>query len=70
VSDAKRRGPTWSKAIGLIASEAQGATGADLRELIRRGILRHGEQLTASQLVALASDQRWTGADKNSSSAQ
>jgi hypothetical protein len=70
VSDAKRRKPTWSNAIGLIASEAQGATGADLRELVRRGVLRHGEQLTASQLLALASDQRWTGAVNNSSSAQ
>ena len=70
VADAKRKGPTWSKAIGLIASEARGATGADLRELVRRGVLRHGKQLTAGQLLALANDQRWTGVVKNSSSAQ
>ena len=37
-----------------VAQATKGANGADLRELVRRGVLRHGERPTVQQLVALA----------------
>lgn len=40
--------------IKTVAEATKGANGADLRELVRRAVLRHGERPTVAQLVALA----------------
>jgi hypothetical protein len=56
-----RTASAWKKAIADVAADARGATGADLRELVRRAVLRHGDRFNARQFRALASDRRWTG---------
>jgi hypothetical protein len=58
------RGREWKDGIASVAAVTDGATGADLRELVRRGVLRHGERLNPRQLVTLARDQRVTGGRK------
>jgi hypothetical protein len=54
----------WKDGIASVAAVTDGATGADLRELVRRGVLRHGERLSTRQLVTLARDVRVTGGRK------
>ncbi|MFM8434668.1 MAG: ATP-binding protein [Planctomycetia bacterium] len=41
------------------AAVLDGATGADVREVVRRAVLEHGESFTQEQLVAVAESGRW-----------
>jgi hypothetical protein len=43
----------------IVAAMTQGATGAQLREIVRRGVLEHGPALTAAALVELVRSARW-----------
>jgi hypothetical protein len=37
----------------------EGATGADVKEVLRRAVLEHGEQFTQAQLFEIAESGRW-----------
>jgi transitional endoplasmic reticulum ATPase len=45
-----------------VARLLDGATGADVREVVRRAVLEHGESFTQEQLVAVAESGRWKAA--------
>jgi Mrp family chromosome partitioning ATPase len=42
-----------------VAGVLDGATGADVKEVVRRAVLEHGESFTQDQLVAVAASGRW-----------
>ncbi|MFM8290269.1 MAG: AAA family ATPase [Planctomycetia bacterium] len=42
-----------------VAEALDGATGADVKEVVRRAVLEHGESFTQDQLVAVAESGRW-----------
>jgi transitional endoplasmic reticulum ATPase len=42
-----------------VAESLDGATGADVKEVVRRAVLEHGESFTQEQLVAVAESGRW-----------
>ncbi|MEJ5913467.1 ATP-binding protein [Pseudokineococcus sp. 1T1Z-3] len=43
----------------VAAALPSGVTGADLREVVRRGVLQHGRDLTTQRLLAVVADGRW-----------
>jgi len=45
--------------LHVLAEVLEGATGADVKEVIRRAVLEHGERFTQSQLVEIAESGRW-----------
>jgi transitional endoplasmic reticulum ATPase len=45
--------------VTAIAALTDGATGADLREIVRRGVLEHGSALTAAHLAEIVGTSRW-----------
>jgi hypothetical protein len=42
-----------------VARALDGATGADVKEVVRRAVLEHGESFTQDELVAVAESGRW-----------
>jgi hypothetical protein len=42
-----------------LAEVLEGATGADVKEVIRRAVLEHGDRFTQAQLVEIADSGRW-----------
>jgi hypothetical protein len=42
-----------------LAATLEGASGADVKEVIRRAVLEHGERFTQEQLVEIAESGRW-----------
>jgi transitional endoplasmic reticulum ATPase len=48
--------------IPALARILDGATGADVKEVIRRAVLEHGERFTQRQLVEIAESGRWKAA--------
>jgi SpoVK/Ycf46/Vps4 family AAA+-type ATPase len=42
-----------------LAEVLEGASGADVKEVIRRAVLEHGERFTHAQLVEIAESGRW-----------
>ena len=42
-----------------VAALTEGATGADLREIVRRAVLEHGAALTPADLIAVVRNGRW-----------
>jgi hypothetical protein len=48
--------------IPALATVLDGATGADVKEVIRRAVLEYGDQFTQSQLVEIAESGRWQAA--------
>lgn len=42
-----------------VARTLDGATGADVKEVVRRTVLEHGESFTQAQLIAVAESGRW-----------
>jgi hypothetical protein len=45
--------------LHALAEMLEGATGADVKEVIRRAVLEHGEQFTQAQLFEIAESGRW-----------
>lgn len=45
--------------LHALAESLEGATGADVKEVIRRAVLEHGERFTQDQLVEIAESGRW-----------
>ena len=45
--------------VRVVAAMTEGATGAELREIVRRGVLEHGADLAASDLIDLVRTARW-----------
>lgn len=43
----------------LLADTLEGATGADVKEVVRRAVLEHGARFTQAQLVEIAESGRW-----------
>lgn len=43
----------------LLADTLEGATGADVKEVVRRAVLEHGARFTQDQLVEIAESGRW-----------
>jgi SpoVK/Ycf46/Vps4 family AAA+-type ATPase len=50
-------------AVADVADATDGASGADLRELVRRAVLVEGDQLDTSTLLALVRTGVWTPRD-------
>jgi hypothetical protein len=46
----------------VLARVLEGATGADVKEVVRRAVLEHGETFTQQQLVEIAESGRWKAA--------
>ncbi len=46
--------------VRAVGAATAGASGADLRELARRGVLVHGEDLDTRDLLDLARDAGWS----------
>jgi SpoVK/Ycf46/Vps4 family AAA+-type ATPase len=42
-----------------LADTLEGATGADVKEVVRRAVLEHGARFTQAQLVEIAESGRW-----------
>ena len=42
-----------------LADELDGATGADVREVVRRAVLEHGATFSAAQLTEVVRSGRW-----------
>lgn len=49
--------------VALVARTTDGASGADLRELVQRAVLHDGDALSTSTFQAILSDTRWAVAD-------
>jgi transitional endoplasmic reticulum ATPase len=51
----------WSSQDHLtgLAAITEGATGVDLREIVRRGVLEHGAALSAAHLAEIVGTSRW-----------
>jgi len=45
--------------LHALAELLEGATGADVKEVIRRAVLEHGDRFTQAQLVEIAESGRW-----------
>jgi transitional endoplasmic reticulum ATPase len=45
--------------VSAVALDTEGASGADLREIVRRAVLEHGPYLTAERLADIARSGRW-----------
>jgi SpoVK/Ycf46/Vps4 family AAA+-type ATPase len=45
--------------VGAVAQATNGASGADLRELVRRSVLEYGDDLTTSRLLRLVDTGAW-----------
>ncbi|MFM7183332.1 MAG: AAA family ATPase [Planctomycetota bacterium] len=45
--------------LGVLAEALDGGTGADVKEVIRRAVLEHGDRFTQAQLVEIAESGRW-----------
>ena len=45
--------------LHALAELLEGATGADVKEVIRRAVLEHGDRFTQAQLVEIADSGRW-----------
>jgi hypothetical protein len=45
--------------VATVGRAAEGASGADLRELVRRGVLSHGEEVETAALLALVNGGEW-----------
>ena len=54
-----RRSSGWNTTIKSVLKATRGANGADLRELIRRAVLRHGAHFSAAQFRRLAGEKHW-----------
>ncbi|WP_166350598.1 AAA family ATPase [Phytoactinopolyspora limicola] len=70
--DAQHRGRILQRYLGplgervdsqVVANATEGASGADLRELVRRAVLSDGETLTTSTLMSLVRSGAWAPAD-------
>lgn len=48
-----------SRAFAVVVARTDGASGADLSESVRRGVLERGNALTADDLVDLVATGRW-----------
>lgn len=48
--------------LHALAEALEGATGADVKEVIRRAVLEHGERFTQAQLLEIAESGRWRAA--------
>jgi hypothetical protein len=46
----------------VLARVLEGATGADVKEVVRRAVLEHGETFTQQQLIEIAESGRWKAA--------
>jgi transitional endoplasmic reticulum ATPase len=66
--DAASRGRILARHLGplkleldlhALAEALEGATGADVKEVIRRAVLEHGESFTQAQLVEISESGRW-----------
>jgi hypothetical protein len=45
--------------FSTLAEGLEGATGADVKEVVRRAVLEHGDRFTQAQLVEIAESGRW-----------
>jgi ATP-dependent 26S proteasome regulatory subunit len=45
-----------------VAQSLEGASGADVKEVIRRAVLEHGELFTQSQILDITKSGRWQAA--------
>lgn len=45
--------------VDAIAARTDGMTGADLREIVRRAVLEHGDAITADRLLDIVASGRW-----------
>lgn len=45
--------------VSAIAAELEGVSGADLREVVKRGVLEHGDQIGQDELAEIVRSGRW-----------
>jgi hypothetical protein len=45
-----------------VSRSLEGATGADVKEVVRRAVLEHGERFTTEQLLEITRTGRWRAA--------